>query len=625
MTNQIINQVSKYTTLLFFIFCFLLSNNFLFADNSISKKKMIKIACVGDSITYGEGVHKREQNSYPMQLQRLLNQHLLEQKYIVKNFGVSGATALELSQKPYTKTSAYEESKSFLPDIVFIKLGTNDAYDSYKSQFSSFYSNYLKLVESYKKLPSKPLVIIVLPVAAFDQPRGSRIFNLVLPTLRKIAYESNTEILDLHSQFQDKIKLFPDKLHPNIFGAEKIALSLYDYLHRKRIDYNITKKIALFFPIVKKNFYGYQKIIFSYQGVKCVIIKPFRAAYQLPWVWKSSFVTNNHKIDLSLLEKGYHIVSINVPSFFGIPNTLKIWNFVYQSLRTIGLAKKVTLEITDKGVIATNWAKKNSHKVLATITTLGKNQNKKEILDSILKADNRYFNTATLGRASVEYRARSAGWSSRDWQGELRKLNRMSCKGGIDLMFLGDSITQSWTGSARRKAVKNGNRIFDKVFSKYNAASYGISGDKTEHLLYRINNGNLSDKINPKVIVLMIGVNNLLQGDTGQQIAQGTVKIVSTIRNIKPKCKIILLGCFPTGYLPDSKARKEVNIIHKKIQFLIDNQNVFYYDMRPFFLDKEGKLNYQFMSKDNVHLNQNGYKLWAEKLLPMIENLMERD
>ena len=109
-------------------------------------QKTIKIACVGNSITYGSGVVNREKNAYPAQLQQLLGD-----SYTVKNYGVSGRTLLKKGDYPYLETNKYKEALNFIPDIVFIKLGTNDSKSHNRIHLDEFESNYNELINSFKK------------------------------------------------------------------------------------------------------------------------------------------------------------------------------------------------------------------------------------------------------------------------------------------------------------------------------------------------------------------------------------------------------------------------------------------------------------------------------------------
>jgi acyl-CoA thioesterase-1 len=180
-----------------------------------------KIACVGDSITYGAGIKDREKNSYPAQLQTILGKG-----YEVKNFGVNGATLLKKGDNPYWKTKAFEEAKNFAPDIVVIKLGTNDTKPQNWAHKDEYAADFKTMVEEFKGLPSKPRIFLCHPVPAFPGNFGIRdeiIKNEVIPLVDQVAKETGATVIDLYTALADSKDLFPDKVHPNAAGAKIMA------------------------------------------------------------------------------------------------------------------------------------------------------------------------------------------------------------------------------------------------------------------------------------------------------------------------------------------------------------------------------------------------------------------
>ena len=137
---------------------------------SSAQEKKVKVACVGNSITYGAYIEDREHNSYPSQLQRYLGDG-----FQVRNFGVNGATALRRGDKPYVGLKAYEESKSFQPDIVLIKLGTNDTKPWNWKYKEEYMDDYQSLIDSYRQLDSHPRIILLTPVRCFLPEDGKTI------------------------------------------------------------------------------------------------------------------------------------------------------------------------------------------------------------------------------------------------------------------------------------------------------------------------------------------------------------------------------------------------------------------------------------------------------------------
>lgn len=135
---------------------------FLCSHLNVFAQKPIKVACVGNSITYGAGIQNRELNSYPAQLNMFLGE-----EYEVKNFGVSATTLLGQGDNPYSSTEVYRQSLEYRPDIVFIKLGTNDSKPQNRIHMDAFKQDYLRLIRSYQKLSSHPRVILLTPVRCF--------------------------------------------------------------------------------------------------------------------------------------------------------------------------------------------------------------------------------------------------------------------------------------------------------------------------------------------------------------------------------------------------------------------------------------------------------------------------
>lgn len=185
-------------------------------------------------------------------------------------------------------------------------------------------------------------------------------------------------------------------------------------------------------------------------------------------------------------------------------------------------------------------------------------------------------------------------------------------KGGVEVVFIGDSITQGWGNNAAWK----------KNFEPLKAANFGISGDQTGHVLWRITEGGELDSIKPKVAVIMIGTNNT-GGHSAEQIAGGIKLIVETIHKKTPDTKVLLLGVFPRSAKADAPARKKITEINKIISTL-DNSSkgVRYLDIGEKFLDKEGNLPKDIMP-DYLHLSAKGYEIWADAITPTLKEMLK--
>ena len=191
--------------------------------------------------------------------------------------------------------------------------------------------------------------------------------------------------------------------------------------------------------------------------------------------------------------------------------------------------------------------------------------------------------------------------------------NEISKKGEAQLVFLGDSITAGWAG--------NGKEVWAKAFTQYTPANFGIGGDRTQHVLWRIQNGEL-EIIKPKAVVLMIGTNNS-GSDSAEGIAKGVTVIVETIRAKQPQAKILLLAVFPRGEKaspnPGRDKLKQVNSIIAKLD---DGQNVFFLDIGDKFMQPDGSLTKEIMP-DFLHLSPAGYQIWADAIGPKLAELMK--
>jgi lysophospholipase L1-like esterase len=182
-------------------------------------------------------------------------------------------------------------------------------------------------------------------------------------------------------------------------------------------------------------------------------------------------------------------------------------------------------------------------------------------------------------------------------------------QGHVDLLFLGDSITQMW----------NDNEVWKRFYGPRNAANFGIGGDRTQHVLWRIQNGEL-DGIEPKVVVLTIGTNNASSG-TADEIAQGITAIVEELRHRLPRARILLLGVFPRGQKPDA-TRERLQAVNARIARLDDGSHVKFLDIGKAFLNEDGTIARATMP-DYLHLSPRGYRIWADAMEPTLWSMLD--
>ncbi len=197
-----------------------------------SHAQAIRIACVGDSITYGAYIKNREKDSYPAQLGKILGE-----KFDVKNFGFNGATTLFKGNFPYVKTKRYANALKFNPNIVIIKLGTNDSKAiNIKYADTDFEKDLSSIIESFKALPTNPKIYLCIPVPAFMNGKNidaDRVKNIIIPKVKNVAKKYGLKTINLYDVFDGKGKLFPDKIHPNEEGAKIIATEISKHIIEK--------------------------------------------------------------------------------------------------------------------------------------------------------------------------------------------------------------------------------------------------------------------------------------------------------------------------------------------------------------------------------------------------------
>ena len=192
------------------------------------QQKTIKVACVGNSITYGYGIENREQNSYPSVLQRLLGKG-----YKVGNFGHSGATLLSKGHRPYIQQEEYQKALAFAGDIVVIHLGINDTDPrNWPNHRNDFVKDYLTLISSFKKAnPKARIVIARMSPRSHRHPRfesGTRDWHAeIQQAIALVAQQTNAQLIDFHEPLYRFPQMLPDAVHPNAQGAAILAQVVY--------------------------------------------------------------------------------------------------------------------------------------------------------------------------------------------------------------------------------------------------------------------------------------------------------------------------------------------------------------------------------------------------------------
>jgi len=215
---------------------------------------------------------------------------------------------------------------------------------------------------------------------------------------------------------------------------------------------------------------------------------------------------------------------------------------------------------------------------------------------------------ATLS-STPESRLTQGGWKNR-WESQLKAIeSNKEC----ELFFIGDSITQAWDGT--------GKATWEKEFERYKPINFGISGDRTEHVIWRMRNAPELSKLKPKVAVIMIGTNNTGHDKRdAADTADGIKTIVSDLRALWPDTKIILFGVFPRGDTAEHPLRKINNSVNEIIAKFDDGKHVHYIDITDDFLDDDGSLPKTIMP-DLLHLSPQGYEIWGKALATKLKDL----
>lgn len=687
----------------------------LFLTFGVEAQK-IKVACVGNSITYGAYVANREQNSFPMQLQAWLGD-----EYEVVNFGVSATTALYEGLYPYVETERYRQSLEYNPDVVIIKLGTNDANHRNDKWRVNFGQDYRKLVDVYRNLPSRPRVILMTPVRCFLQSNQDQVIcKEIIPVIEQTAYERNLDIINLHNIFGNEWvqHLMTDRLHPSSIGAGDIAEKIFNYFS---VEPSQSPRVVERFALKPKrefNFHGYKGYEFDNNGVQYYIVEPHQVAKGNPWIWRARFWGHEPQTDIDLLERGFHLAYCDVGNLYGSPKAVERWDTFYKLAVKAGLNKKTVLEgMSRGGLIVYNWAVKNLSKVAciyadAPVMDLGSwpigegkyrgdegcintmisaygfanlaeakawdqnpinharkfaksdvalihvvgdvdeivpvdenttifekalasyggkikvihkpgvnhhphsLNNPKPIVDFILEATGYSVNRCTHAVPGNEYRA-AAGWSEgSEWHSVAKDIERTLEGRNLRLLLLGNSITQGFGGNRQRVTYKIGKQAMDNALGKDVWESAGISGDRTQHLLWRIRNGNYNC-CNPENVIITIGANNIIAGDDPQQIAEGIVACAEEARRQMPSSRIILFGVLPVGLEASSATRVACDKIHS-ILASAKIKGVEYVNPTKWFIQPDGTLRRELYAGDFLHLTPEGYKVWSEKIANLI-------
>jgi beta-glucosidase len=205
-----------------------------------------------------------------------------------------------------------------------------------------------------------------------------------------------------------------------------------------------------------------------------------------------------------------------------------------------------------------------------------------------------------------DHRDYTQGWTARH-----QSFNAIAAKGDVNLVFLGDSITQGWEGA--------GAETWKTYYGQRKAANFGIGGDQTQHVLWRIDHGNF-DGITPRLIVIMLGTNNAGHNTPGE-VAEAMGLIVKRLRQKLPTSQLLLLGIFPRGFTADDPLRAANAKANAEFSKLADDKWVHYLDIGQQFLAQDGTISPEIMP-DGAHPTARGYEIWAQAIEAKVAGLL---
>ena len=326
-----------------------------------AQEKKIKVACIGNSITYGHGIDVKFQHAYPGILQQMLGKG-----YDVRNFGMNGRTMLQKGDFPYMHEHIYRQAKAFMPDIVTIKLGTNDSKLHNWKYKKDFQRDMEQMIGELSALQSKPKIYICTPIPSTMEGHikinDSTIVHGVIPEIRKVARRHHLTLIDLHTPLKDHPEYLSDKIHPTKEGSAVIATEIYKVMTGKPAPAcNLNQP----FPGVKSQWNGCDRYDFTCMGRDALVVVPKKAAEGRPWIWRPAFFGAFPMADKALLEKGFHLAYLDVTHLYGSPRSVQLGNAFYSVMtRDFKLSPKVTVEgLSRGGYFAFNWAAANTNKV----------------------------------------------------------------------------------------------------------------------------------------------------------------------------------------------------------------------------------------------------------------------
>lgn len=198
----------------------------------IDARNPLHIACVGDSLTFGDGIEGRQSNAYPAVLNRLLGE-----RFLVKNFGVNGATLLRKGDHPYWEQPQFKELAAFAPRIIVLMLGSNDTKPQNWAYREVLETDLLALLDQFASFERRAKVFLCLPPPVYEDRWGisaKRIQDELIPMIQRVGKVRGVGVIDLHTAMSGHPELFHDRVHPNAAGAALMAQTVFEAIMNKK-------------------------------------------------------------------------------------------------------------------------------------------------------------------------------------------------------------------------------------------------------------------------------------------------------------------------------------------------------------------------------------------------------
>jgi pimeloyl-ACP methyl ester carboxylesterase len=319
-----------------------------------------RIACVGREVPGGIFLSSPGAGSYPGQLRTLLGCACE-----VKTFRLGDPSGMRETGTQNRMQPVDPAALEWLPDVVLVEPGSIDSAVGAVTHGTYTADALVGTVNVFRNLPSKPRVMLLLPLPAPDAGTNadSLLLTGTIPRIRSVAYATGCEMVDLHSQFLGSQDYAPGGAHTSPSAAGLIAARLRDLLMFEEAPQREVAGIASVGG-TRSSYYGYECVDFRFNGREAKIVRPKITSRGCPWIWRARFWGHEPQTEIALLERGFHVAYCDVAELFGNDEAIGIWDRFYDMLTGAGLATKAVLEgFSRGGVYVYRWAVHNPSRV----------------------------------------------------------------------------------------------------------------------------------------------------------------------------------------------------------------------------------------------------------------------